>query len=112
VFVYTDDIVAVSVDPARQVMDLLIARGYNCKDVGLRHDGSAIAEHEFTGKEGTVHKCWSMSAEQYLKLAIETIETKLGEKLKHKKADAPIRTDYHPEILTSLTTMTRSIISR
>jgi hypothetical protein len=50
-----------------------------------------------------------MSGEQYLKLAIET---KLGEKLKHRKANAPIRTDYHLEILTSLATMTRSIISR
>jgi hypothetical protein len=39
-----------------------------------------------------------MSVEQYLKLAIETIETKLGEKLKHKKSDAPISADYHPKI--------------
>jgi hypothetical protein len=78
----------------------------------LRHDGATQAEHEFTGKEDTVHKCWSMSAEQYLKLALETIETKLGQKLKYKKADAPIRTDYHLEILTPLTTMTRFIISR
>jgi hypothetical protein len=100
VFVYTDDILALSVDPVERVMNPLIARGYKCKDVGppTRYLGAAIAEHEFTGKEGAVHKCWSMSAEQYLKLAIETIETKLGEKLKHKKADAPIRTDYHPEI--------------
>jgi hypothetical protein len=100
VFVHTDDILAVSIDPVGPVMDPLIARGYNCKDVGppTRYLGAAIAEHEFTGKEGAVHKCWSMSAEQYLKLAIETIETTLGEKLKHKKADAPIHTDYHPEI--------------
>jgi hypothetical protein len=100
VFVYTDDILALSIDPVGRVMDPLIAKGYNCKDVGppTRYLGAAITEHEFTRKERAVHKCWSMSAEQYLKLEIETIETKLGEKLKHKKSDAPIRTGYHPEI--------------
>jgi hypothetical protein len=100
VFVYTDDILAVSTDPVERVMNPLMERGYNCKDVGppTRYLGAAISEHEFTGKSGAVHKSWAMSAEQYLRLAIETIETKLGETLKHKKSDAPIPTNYHPEV--------------
>jgi hypothetical protein len=39
-----------------------------------------------------------MSAEQYQKLAIETIERNWERTLKHKKSDAPIPTNYHPEV--------------
>jgi hypothetical protein len=57
--VCTDDVLALSIDTVGRVMNLLIVWGYKCKDVGppTRYLGAAIAEHEFTGKEGAVHKC-------------------------------------------------------
>jgi hypothetical protein len=99
-FVYTDDILAVSMDPMERVIQPLIDKEYVCKDIGppRRYLGAAIAECDIVGQDGTTHKFWSMSAEQYLKLALETIETKLGEPLKHKKADTPISPSYHPEV--------------
>jgi hypothetical protein len=100
VFVYTDDILALSIDPMTRIMQPLIDLGYNCKDIGppTRYLGAAISQHDITGATGTVHQCWAMSAEAYLKLAIENIETTRKETLKHKKADIAIPSSYHPEI--------------
>jgi hypothetical protein len=55
-------------------------------------------EHEATGATGAVHKCSDMSAKQYLKLVIETIETTRGETLEHNKDTTTIPSYSHPEI--------------
>jgi hypothetical protein len=72
VFVYVDELLCLSVDPVGRIIQPLSDLGYRCKDVGkpTRYLGTEIAEHEIRGADGTVHKFWSMSAEQYLKLAI------------------------------------------
>lgn len=99
-FIYTDDILALSMDPLGRCIQPLVDKGYVCKDIGppTRYLGASIEEVEVEGATGTIHKFWSMSAEKYLTLALETIETKLGETLKHKKADTPISPSYHPEV--------------
>ncbi len=58
VFVYTDDILALSIDPMTRIMQPLIDLGYNCKDSGppTRYLGAAISQHEITGATGTVHQ--------------------------------------------------------
>jgi hypothetical protein len=81
VFVYVDDLLCLSVDPAGRIIPPLSDLGYRCKDVGkpTRYLGAEIAEHEIRGADGTVHKFWLMSAEQYLKLAIQTVEDQQGD---------------------------------
>ena len=100
VFVYTDDILPLSVDPLKRIMQPLMDKGYKCKEVGppTRYLGAAISEEKYKGAKEVEYTSWAMSAEEYLRLAIATIEATLGEKLKHKKADTPISQTYHPEL--------------
>jgi hypothetical protein len=48
--------------------------------------GAEIAEQKIRGADGTVHKFWLMSVEQYLKLAIQTVEDQQGDSFNFGKA--------------------------
>ena len=75
--------------------------GYRCKDVGKPtcYLGAEIVEHEIRGADGTVHKFWSMSAEQYLKLAIQTVEDQQGNSFgKCRDVKTPVELGYRPEL--------------
>ena len=95
---YVDDLLIVSFK-AKAIINELIACGYKLKggDAPTTFLGATIGRHTF--KDGT--STWYQSAEEYLKNAIKTVETKLGAPLVPGKVTTPLHPDYHPEIDTT-----------
>jgi hypothetical protein len=99
VFVYVDDILCLSTDPRGRIIEPIIAKGYLLKAEGAptRYLGATIGIYNTEGAKGKKYSFWSISAEAYLKLAIDELQTKKG-LLKSKNIDMPLESAYHPEV--------------
>ena len=98
ILTYVDDCLVVSMNPDGIIQRLEKDFGYRLKDVEepRRYLGAMINKYDM-GKNQT----WSMSAELYLKRALEEVENKWGNlsKLFRKDhLDIPVPTNYHPEL--------------
>jgi Reverse transcriptase (RNA-dependent DNA polymerase) len=106
VLIYVDDILCASHDP-KAVMDVL-SKTYRLKEDSVgppsRYLGANI--ERVVLEDGSI--CWSMSADSYIKSAIDNIEKKLDEEGSKKlrfRAPRPYHQSYKPEVdATSLLT--------
>lgn len=100
IVVYVDDLLIVSHTPY-SLSDAL-SKLYKLKDIGppKRYLGSTIGKYTVPkpNNEGNF-EFWSLSAEDYLKHAISTVEEKFT--LDKKHSSTPLENGYHPEICES-----------
>lgn len=100
ILTYVDDCLVVSHDPQIIIDSLQNEYKYRLKDVGppVRYLGAQIGKYEFSNGE----YAWYMSAELYLKQAINEIEEKWGPLQKmfsgRQSLDVPIIAGTHPEL--------------
>lgn len=92
---YVDDLIIVSYK-AKEVIQEVRDCGYELKggDAPETFLGATIGRHTF--QDGT--STWYQSAEEYLKNAIKTVESKLGKPLQPGKISTPLEPTYHPEV--------------
>jgi hypothetical protein len=94
---YVDDVMIISEAPDKVANEL--KRDFTLKEVldpGVRRErylGAVIGKYQF--RDGTT--AWYMSAEEYLKQAVPTVESLWDEKL-CRKTSAPLWDNYHPEL--------------
>ena len=96
---YVDDCLVLSVNPDLIINRLQTEFKYRMKDVEepKRYLGALVSRYDL----GDKITGWSMSAELYLKRAIEEIESKWGNLFKMYKQhhlDVPVPPGYHPEL--------------
>ena len=95
---YVDDCLVISEHPKQIIEQLQDEYGYRMKDVEppKRYLGAMTGQYELTDEL----LCWFMSAELYLKKALDEVEKKWGnpEKLFSRHTlDVPGKPGYHPE---------------
>ncbi|MGH3053584.1 MAG: reverse transcriptase domain-containing protein, partial [Gaiellaceae bacterium] len=100
IVVYVDDLLLISTD-TRSILDEL-SKLYKLKDIGVptRYLGAMIGKYTIEDKDGTEkYSFWSLSAEEYIKHAISTVEEEY--KLNSRNASTPLESGYHPEVCGS-----------
>ncbi|MGH3053464.1 MAG: reverse transcriptase domain-containing protein, partial [Gaiellaceae bacterium] len=100
IVVYVDDLLIISHDPYA-ITDAL-SKSYTLKDIGppKRYLGSTIGRYTLPKPNGIGNdEFWSLSAEDYLKHAIVTVEERFT--LHKKHSSTPLENGYHPEICDS-----------
>jgi Reverse transcriptase (RNA-dependent DNA polymerase) len=100
VLVYVDNMLIMLHDPQGCVIDVMQAKGYSCKDLGEpeRYLGAQVGRFNLKHGELVVGHCWYLSAEKYIKVAIDNIETRIGAKLEYAKVQLPLESNYKPEL--------------
>ena len=96
---YVDDVLIVS-ENAEAVMRNEIGRYWNLKEDSIGKPSIYLGGkcREVTLANGT--KCWAFGAAQYVRSAVENVEKwlKQSDRKLPKRADAPFKTGYRPEI--------------
>ena len=100
VLIYTDDILAISKKPKEILLHLDQNFFLKPDSIGppTTYLGATILKFQLPNG----NECWAMGSEQYVKEAIRNVEAWLEEhgeqKLKSKKAAAPLPSGYRPEL--------------
>jgi hypothetical protein len=99
ILVYVDNMLIISHDPQSRVINILQSKGYKCKDLGPpeRYLGAQVGRFNLKHGKATVAECWYLSAEQYIRVAVDSLEDRLGSKLEYAKVQLPLEKDYRPE---------------
>jgi hypothetical protein len=104
VFVYVDDLLVISEDPSKTMNTL--AQFYRLKEGSVgrptQYLGAQIKEYRFP--HDPLQTSWSMSADKYLKEALQNVENellKMGKQLP-TRANTPLSSNYRPELDVSL----------